>query len=404
MSTPFSSYQKKVMFLIFFVQFAVIVDFMVLAPLGEFVQESLKITEQQYSLIVAAYAFAAFGSALLASLFADKFDRKKLLIFFFTGFIFGTLYCAMATTYTNVLLARLITGFFGGVMSSISFAIVTDLFLLDQRGRAMGGIQMGFGLSQVLGIPLALYIYNVSENWQLIFYVIVVLAIFILLGVIFWMKPVDQHLKETKKIAPLKHLKNTLLNKLYLRAFAATVLLATGGFMIMPFANSFAINNIKLLEKDLPLFFAIVGVFTFFGSLFSGKLADRMNRITLFGIGTFISIVIVLVYSNLEETNFWVALGLNCILFIGITSRIIPAQAIMTTVPKPEDRGIFMSVNAAIQQLSGGVAAMIAGFIVSEEAGTKRLLNYNVLGVIVAITMTIAFVMFWRMVKKLSFR
>jgi predicted MFS family arabinose efflux permease len=49
--------------------------------------------------------------------------------------------------------ARIVTGLFGGVIGSISMAIIADIFPLQQRGRAMGFIQMGFGASQVLGIP-----------------------------------------------------------------------------------------------------------------------------------------------------------------------------------------------------------------------------------------------------------
>jgi len=39
-------------------------------------------------------------------------------------------------------------------------AIVADLFPLEQRGRVMGFMHMGLGASQVLGIPISLYIAN----------------------------------------------------------------------------------------------------------------------------------------------------------------------------------------------------------------------------------------------------
>src|SRR5690606_32507818 len=101
-------------------------------------------------------------AGLLAAGFADKFDRKKLLIFFYTGFILGTFCCAMANSYLTLVAARIVTGLFGGVIGSVSLAIVTDLFLLEQRGRVMGFIQMAFATSQILGIPLGLYFAN---NW-----------------------------------------------------------------------------------------------------------------------------------------------------------------------------------------------------------------------------------------------
>jgi predicted MFS family arabinose efflux permease len=67
--------------------------------------------------------------------------------------------------------ARIVTGLFGGVIGSISLAIVADLFPLSKRGRVMGFMQMGFGASQVLGIPIGLFIAN-AFGWQAPFLVI----------------------------------------------------------------------------------------------------------------------------------------------------------------------------------------------------------------------------------------
>ena len=92
-------------------------------------------------------------SGVLAAGFADRFDRKRLLLFFYTGFILGTLFCALAQTYPMLLMARIVTGFFGGVIGSVVLAIATDLFPLEMRGRVMGFIQTAFAASQVLGLP-----------------------------------------------------------------------------------------------------------------------------------------------------------------------------------------------------------------------------------------------------------
>jgi predicted MFS family arabinose efflux permease len=50
---------------------------------------------------------------LLTAGFADKFDRKKLLLFFYIGFIIGTLFCGLAHNYVLLIAARIITGLFG---------------------------------------------------------------------------------------------------------------------------------------------------------------------------------------------------------------------------------------------------------------------------------------------------
>lgn len=69
---------------------------MVMNPLGDMLIKSLSIKPAHFGLAVSAYAFSAGISGLLTAGFADKFDRKKLLLFFYVGFIIGTILCGMA--------------------------------------------------------------------------------------------------------------------------------------------------------------------------------------------------------------------------------------------------------------------------------------------------------------------
>ena len=189
----FTGYQKLLVVILALLQFTVILDFMVLSPLGDILMKSLNIAPSGFGLVVSSYAFSAGASGILAAGFADKFDRKKLLIFFYTGFILGTLSCALANSYKMLLAARIVTGLFGGVIGSIGMAIIADVFKLNQRGRVIGYVQMAFAISQVLGIPMGLYFANLW-GWHSSFLMIVLLGIALLLVIIFAVKPIGKHL------------------------------------------------------------------------------------------------------------------------------------------------------------------------------------------------------------------
>src|SRR5882762_9338059 len=172
---PFSGYQKFAVFILAITQFTVILDFMVMSPLGDILMKSLNLKPSAFGIAVSAYAFSAGISGLLTAGFADKFDRKKLLLFFYLGFIAGTVFCGLAQSYAVLVAARIITGLFGGVIGSISMAIITDLFVLQQRGRVMGFTSMGFGASQVLGVPIGIYLaYHLG--WEMPFFLTAALA------------------------------------------------------------------------------------------------------------------------------------------------------------------------------------------------------------------------------------
>lgn len=238
----FSSYQVFVIVLLALTQFTVVLDFMVMSPLGDMLMKNMHLTPKQFGFAVSGYAFSAGIAGLLTAGFADKFDRKKLLLFFYIGFIVGTLFCGLSHSYNMLLAARIVTGLFGGVIGSISMAIVADLFPIEKRGRVMGFMQMGFGASQVLGIPISLYLANVW-GWQSPFLMIVGLAAVVWIMVMIKMQPITKHLEIKTDRNAFAHLLHTISNRHYRIGFLATAFLSLGGFMMMPWGSAFSINN-----------------------------------------------------------------------------------------------------------------------------------------------------------------
>ncbi|MBK7568822.1 MAG: MFS transporter [Bacteroidetes bacterium] len=383
----FTKYEMFLIAILAFLQFTIILDFMVLSPLSAILLPELEITPAQFSLVVSVYAISAGLSGLLAAGFADKYDRKKLLLFFYTGFIIGTFLCGFAPDYTSLLIARVVTGIFGGVIGAIIFAITTDVFQLQVRGRVMGFIQMAFAASQVLGIPVGLYLAN-KTNWHSPFILIASISVIVYVIIILKVKPVADHLKLKKNITSFQHFKQTISKKRYITGFAATTLLATGGFMLMPFGSAFTVNNLKIELDHLPIIYVITGLFTIVAGPIIGRLSDRVGKYNMFIAGSILSMIMVLIYCNLGATPLWAVIMINVILFIGITSRIISASALMSAVPEPADRGAFMGINASVQQFSGGIAAFFAGLIVVQE-DSGYLDHYDWLGYVVVVAMII---------------
>jgi len=382
----FTSYQIFMIVILVLLQFTIILDFMVLSPLGAHLMKVMEITPSAFGLVVSAYAFSAGISGFLTAGFADKFDRKKMLVFFYTGFIIGTIFCALAPTYHFLLAARIFTGIFGGVISSISFAIITDTFPMERRGTVMGFVQMAFAASQILGIPLGLFLAN-KFNWHAPFVMVAAVAMVVLLLIIKGLNPINEHLKLKNESNPILHLWNTFKNINYLRAFLTTSLLATGGFMLMPFSSAFLVNNVHISAEELPFVFMITGVFSIITGPLIGRLSDKIGKYNTFVGGTILSMLMVYFYTHLGPSTVQKVIFINAILFAGITSRMIAASALMTAVPEPKDRGAFMGVNSSIQQLAGGLASVISGLIVVQVGKEQPLQQYDTVGYLVIISM-----------------
>ncbi|MES2429489.1 MAG: MFS transporter [Bacteroidota bacterium] len=397
--TPtFTPYQKFMIAILALLQFTVVLDFMVLSPLGDVLMKSLDISPKQFGAVVSAYAFSAGISGILAAGFADKFDRKKILMFFYVGFIAGTVFCAMAPNYHALLIARIITGIFGGVISAISMAIVADVFAMNQRGRVMGFIQMSFAASQVLGIPIGLYLSNMW-GWHAPFFMIVGFGSLVGIFALIKIKPVTEHLKLQSGNSFFVHLWHTVRNRKYRIGFLATALLSTGGFMMMPFGSAFLVNNVGITNEQLPLIFMITGLGSIIIMPLVGKFSDKIDKYKIFAIGSLWAMVMVVVYTHLPIVPLWLVIVVNVILFMGIMSRIIPATALVSAIPEMKDRGAFMSINSSLQQMAGGIASAFAGMIVVQQTKHSPLEHYDTLGFIVVILMAVCIYMIYRVSK-----
>jgi predicted MFS family arabinose efflux permease len=380
----FSGYQMFVVALLAFLQFSVVLDFMIISPLGAIIMPDLDIGTQRFGEIVSAYAFSAGVSGFLAAGFADRFDRKRFLLFFYSGFIAGTALCALAPNYPLLLAARIVTGLFGGVIASIVLAIATDLFPLEMRGRVMGVIQTAFSASQVLGIPTGLYVTNLW-NWHAAFLMIVLIAIPVGLVIVIYMKPVIGHLALKQSESPWRHLTGTVMVPRYAMAFVTTALLVTGGYMLLPFASAYTVNNLGIPLTDLPTIYLVSGAFTIFAGPLIGRLSDAFGKFRMFIFGCALSIIMVLVYTHLPRVPLAAVILVNVLMFVGIFSRMIPSQALISAIPEVGKRGSFNAVSASLQQLSGGIASILAGIVVGQgTAGNIE--RFDDLGYIVVST------------------
>ncbi|MFT3702597.1 MAG: MFS transporter [Agriterribacter sp.] len=376
-------------------QFTVILDFMVMSPMGDILMKSLDITPSKFGLAVSAYAFSAGISGLLTAGFADRFDRKKLLLFFYTGFIGGTIFCGLAHSYVALISARIVTGLFGGVIGSISMAIITDLFAMQQRGRVMGFIQMGFGASQVLGVPIGLYLAN-AWGWEATFLMVAALGIIIALLIFAKLMPVNKHLALQQDKSAFTHLWHTIAKKDYRVGFTATALLSIGGFMMMPFGSAFAINNLHVTAEQLPLLFMIGGISSLIVMPLIGKLSDKIDKVKLFALASGWMIIMVVIYTNLGSTPFWLVIILNILMMMGIMSRMVPSSALTSAIPVMQDRGAFMSINSSLQQIAGGIAAAVAGMIVVQKNKFSPLEHYNWVGYVVVVMSVLSTLLLYR--------
>lgn len=393
MTSTLNRKEKVTLYLLAAVSFTNILDFVVLMPLGHTLQETFEMTPIQWSAVVSSYTLAAAVSGLLSIFFIDKFERKKMFLFIYAFFTLGTIFCGIAPSYNFLLLARLFTGIFGGLINATLFTIVGDLLPDEKRGTGIGILMTGFAVSSAIGVPIGLYL-GVTIDWHAPFIIIAILSATLWVVCYKRLDKMEGHLQDpTIKNNFIEPLTNVLKNSRQLKGLFALFLVFFGHFLLIPFFSPYMVKNIGFLDQQLTWIYLCGGVATFFFSPRIGRWSDKYGKYLTFVIISFITIIPTLVLTNIPKMSIPFVLVFSSLFFV-CGARSIPANALILGTSNPKQRGSFMSIRSSAQNLAQGLASFSSGLIIIDNPITDKLENYNIVGICSAIATMLGVFMF----------
>jgi DHA1 family inner membrane transport protein len=398
-----NSKERIALLLLAALNFTHILDFMIMMPLGNYLMPYFDISPQLFSMLVASYTFSAGIAGFLAAFFVDNFDRKRVLLFGYCGFLIGTLCCAVSPTFEFLLVSRIVAGLFGGLIGAQVLSIVADLIPYERRGMAMGIIMAAFSVASVFGVPFGLYIANIF-NWHGPFYFVAGLGALLLPFLMRYLPKMDGHLgAKATRIGPLAMIRELARDKDQLLALGFTGSLMLGHFMIIPFLNPFMEFNMGFSKFQTPMLYMAGGIATLITSPLIGRLADKIGKHKVYFIMAVTSIFPIALITNLPPMPFYLVLCISGFWFVVSSGRTIPAQAMVSNVVPPERRGSFMSFNSSVQQVFVGLASVLAGLIVVKNPDNS-IQNYEITGyvsiLVTLLTLLFVFKLDTRLKKK----
>lgn len=348
------------------IQFVHILDFVVIMPLGPTLMLDLNIGPREFGTLVSSYNFSAAVCAIGLSAIADRFNRKGLLLISIGGFFAALLGCYLAQSYTPLLIMRILAGGFGGVLNALVYTFVTDLVAYERRGRAMGVLATSFSIASVIGIPTGLVIADFF-SWHATYLFSALITAFICV-LSFFILPDIKPFKNTK--SPLESINlyfKTLIYPPYLKAHFFIFLVSMSMFVLIPFLSPYAVKNMGVATTDLKYMYFIGGLVTILTARLFGRLTDRYGASQMFMVLAFISILPVILYSNAGQVSFLSYIFLGTLFMTFVSGRMIPCMTMISAVPRPEDRGNFLSVMNAVRSTGTATATLISGMMITQS-------------------------------------
>ncbi len=358
-------------------QFAHIVDFMLIMPLGPVLQKSLVMNAAEFGTLVSSYNISAALLGLVMAFFLDRLNRRRLILILFAGFIIATALSGMAWSYSTMLVSRFLVGACGGVLSAAVYSVVADVIPEMRRGAAMGTIVSAFSVASVLGIPFSLWLAT-NYHWRMPFFVLAGISVLIYFGV-YRLVP-DLAPMGAQRLGIREQIQRVIRPSVNRWSLSVTLFLVLSGFSLIPYISMSMVYNGGVLEEELPYMYLAGGVATLITSRLFGWLSDRYGRLPVFLILAIFSLGPALWLANFPPLGIaWASLAVALYMVFN-SGRMIVATAMATIVVQPSIRGSFMSLNTCVQQMASSAGALIASRIVEQAPTTGRLLHMPTLG------------------------
>ncbi|MGS0895508.1 MFS transporter [Burkholderia stagnalis] len=366
MTTPLNPLRERtLLWLLALTQFTVIMDFMVMMPLGPQIMQAFTITPAQFATAVSAYSLCSGLSGLLAATYIDRFDRRRLLQAAYALFAVSNLACALAGNFHLLLAARAFAGLTGGVLGAIVMAIVSDVIPVTRRGAATGVIMTAFSMAAIGGVPAGVLL-GAHFGWSAPFLLLVALSVAVWFAGTRVVPPLAEHVGQRAPLAQIvPQLVRLLTLPRHVKAFALTFTMMAGHMLVIPFISPMLVANHGVRPQQLSWLYMAGGAATFLTSRVIGRLADRYGKRRMFRAIAVVSLVPVLVVTHLPAMPFIGLVAFFAFFMVAMSGRMVPMQALLTTIPEPARRGAFLSANSAVQALGMGIGAWVGGLMLT---------------------------------------
>ena len=262
-------------------------EFVIMGLLPE-VARDLAVSIPSAGLLVSGYALGVAVGAPLLAVVTSKMPRKLALQLLMGVFIVGNVLCAVASDYSLLMIARVVTSFAHGSFFGIGAVVAASLVPQEKRASAIALMFTGLTLANVLGVPFGTFI-GQEFGWRTAFWVVAALGVASLAGIAALVPN-----KHDTGPAGLAHEVRVLKDPQVWMALAMTIVGFGGVFVVFTYIAPILEQVSGFSPRGVTLILVLFGVGLTIGNTVGGKLADRALMPSLMGILLALAVVMVI--------------------------------------------------------------------------------------------------------------
>lgn len=389
--------ERRTLWLLAALQLTLLLDFMILMPLGPELMRAFGISAAHFGALVSAYTLASAAMGVIGVLWIDRFERRLLLLLLYAAFIVATVGCAVASSPLLLLAARVLAGAAAGLLWAVVMALIVELVPESRRGSAIGLVMSSYAVAAVAGVPLGLWL----SGWlgfRAPFWLIAALSGLLWLAAWRGVPSARGPALAARHTGGLEGLRELLRTPALPLGWLLTFCVVSAGFLLIPYLAAFMVGTLGLGQRELSLVYLCAGAVTLFSSRLVGSLVDRFGPFKLLAALLIATAVPHLAFTRLASASL-VGVVLLFVLFMTLTSgRMIPTMVLVSSRVPGRLRGRYLAMNTAASDAAAGLATWLGGMLVTRQAdGALR--GFERSGVLAVMTSAVALLVLWRIYR-----
>ncbi|WP_295514261.1 MFS transporter [uncultured Pseudomonas sp.] len=332
------------------------------APMGMLpgIAADLGVSIPAAGLLISAYALGVLIGAPLMTLTTGRIPRRQLLIGLMAIFTLGNLLSALATDYTSLLIARVVTSLNHGAFFGVGALVAASVVAPDKRAGAVAAMFMGLTLATIGGVPLATW-FGELLGWRQAFWGIAGLGLLTMAALWFALPnvalpPSDGVLAEIRVLG----------RPPVLAALGLTVVGSGAMFTVFTYIAPILSRETHASTAFITAMLVLFGVGLTLGNLWGGKAADKsIDRTLIASLG--VLIVVLLAFSVLMR---WPLAAALAILVWGIASfALVPPLQMRVMEAAKDAPNLASAVNIGAFNLGNALGAALGGAVIDAGLG-----------------------------------
>jgi len=238
-------------------------------------------------LLISGYAFGVFVGAPLITLGTRRWSRKTVLLALMAVFTLGNLLSALASDYTMLMAARIVTSLAHGTFFGVGSVVATSLVERDRQASAIATMFNGLAIATLLGVPAGAWL-GLHFGWHASFWAVSVIGV-AAIAALAWLAP---NIREDARPVALATELRAIAGAPVLLGLVTTIFGFAGVFVIYTYIAPTLIEVTGFADSAVSPILLMFGVGMLIGNPLGGRLADR--RLVPALLGTLAALAVVL--------------------------------------------------------------------------------------------------------------